>query len=55
MLEGRKRGTTLTQRMTNTTGSVQKLDMMKAPYEKKEKVIRAKMLPMALFGCETSP
>ena len=29
--------------------------MVKAPYEKKEKVVRAKMLPMGFYGCETAP
>ena len=34
---------------------MQKLNLTDAPYEKKEKVIRAKMLPVGLFGSETLP
>ena len=34
---------------------MKRLDYVKAPYEKKEKVIRGKLLPKGLFGCESTP
>ena len=50
-----KRGTTLTGRMMQTTSDVKRLDYIKAPYEKKEHVIRGTLLPKGLFGCESTP
>ena len=43
--KGRMRGTTLTKRMISAARATDRLGRMKAPYEKKTKVIRAKMLP----------
>ena len=53
--EHQKRGTTLTERLTQTTGDVKRLNYIRAPYDKKEKVIRGKLLPKGFFGCETAP
>ena len=54
-LQDRKRGTILSERMRLTAGEVKRFDYINAPYEKKEQVVRAKMVPKCLFGCETSP
>ena len=53
--EGKKKGTTLTTRMRETAASMKSLDHMNAPYDMKEQVIRAKMVPKGLYGCETAP
>ena len=52
---GKQVGTTLTSRMRETTKSVIRFGKMKAPYEKKAAVIRTKLLPKGLYGCETAP
>ena len=54
-IAGRKVATTLTNRMTDATPSITRLDMFKAPYEKKTAIIRAKLLPKGLYGCELGP
>ena len=41
--------------MVETTTSVVRLDMFKAPFAKKVAVIRAKLLPKGLYGCELGP
>ena len=51
---GKQVGTTLTSRMRETTKSVIRLGKMKAPYAKKAAVIRTKLLPKGLYGCETA-
>jgi hypothetical protein len=48
-------GTTLTARIRDTTKSVIRLGKTKAPYPRKAAVVRTKMLPKALYGCETAP
>lgn len=50
-----KVGTTLTQRMQHTTRSTERLNMRSAPYDRKEEIIRGKILPKALCGCELVP
>ena len=52
---GKQVGTTLTARIRGTTKSVIRIGKMKAPYSRKTAVIRTKMLPKALYGCETAP
>ena len=52
--QGRMRGTTLTSRMRTTTRATIRLGRIKAPYERKTEIIRAKMLPKGLYGCETT-
>ena len=51
----KKVGTTLTERMRQATKSTERLDMFNAPYDKKEAIIRTKMLPKGLYGCELAP
>ena len=41
--------------MIETTTSMVRLDMFKAPYAKKVAIIRAKLLPKGLYGCELGP
>ena len=48
-------GATLTERLKGATESTDKLNFFKAPYEKKEKIIRSKLIPKALFGFELAP
>ena len=50
-----KRGTTRSKRMRETADDGKRFNYINAPFEKKEKVVRAKMIPKGLFGCETSP
>ena len=54
-IAGRKVATTLTKRMTDTTTSMTRLDMFKASYEKKAAIIRGKLLPKGIYGCELGP
>ena len=51
----RRVGTTLTERMQKTTRAAERLDRWKAPYDKKAAVIRTKLLPKAIYGCECAP
>ena len=53
--KNRKVGTTLTERLWKTAGAAEKLRYIKALYERKAAVVRAKLLPMGLFGCEVAP
>ena len=48
-------GTTLTNRMRKMADGMKNLQMKKAPFKAKADLIRAKKLPMALYGCETAP
>ena len=48
-------GPTLTTKMRETTRSVIRLGKMKAPYARTAVVIRTKVLPKGLYGCETAP
>ena len=41
--------------MISATRATERLGRLKAPYEKKTKVIRVKMLPKGLYGCEMAP
>lgn len=52
-ISGRKVATTSTRSMAETTPSMNRLDMAKAPYEKE--VARGKLLPKGLYGCELGP
>ena len=54
-ISGRKVAPTLTRRMLETTAGIGRLDMFQAPYEKKAAIIRAKMPPKGLYGCELGP
>ena len=51
----RMRGATLTTRMTTTTRATERLGGVKAPYEKKTKVIGSKMHPKAVYWCQLAP
>ena len=51
----RMRGTTLTRRMMEATRSTERVGRIKAQYEKKTTIIRAKMLPKGLYGCKVAP
>ena len=48
-------GTTLSERLREAAESTDKLNFFRAPYEKKEKIIRSKLIPKGLFGCELGP
>ena len=48
-------GTTLTQRMIKMTTKTNALNMHKADYDKKAAIIRGKLIPAAIYGCETAP
>ena len=48
----RKNGTTLTERMRTATIQIERLDKFKTPFEKKAAIIRDKMNPKALYGCD---
>ena len=52
---GRLRGATLTKRMRAAMISTKRLGRIKAPYDKKTAIIRAKMIPKGLYGCESCP
>ena len=54
-LKGRRVGTTLTTRMQKTAKIVFRLGRTKAPYVAKTEVIRTKLNPKALYGCEHAP
>ena len=41
--------------MIQATGGAERLDRHRPPYEKKEKIVRAKILPKGLYGCELAP
>ena len=44
-LQSRGKGTTVSGRMRQTAGDTKRLDYVRAPYNKKEQVARAKMIP----------
>ena len=52
---GTMKGTTLSDRIRATANSVERLDRYSATYERKTAVVRGKMLPKELYGCEISP
>ena len=41
--------------MQNTTGCVETMGYIKTPYKHKQTVVRGKLLPMGLYGCEVAP
>ena len=45
----------MTERMRQTAREAERLCRVKAPYERKAEVLRVKMLPKAIFGCESTP
>ena len=51
----RKTGATFTKRLKKGRSFTEKVNLVKAPYHKKAAVVREKVLPMGLYGCETSP
>ena len=53
--QGRRAGTTLTGRMWATARSTERLSKHRGPCEKKVNIVRAKKLPMGLYGCEVAP
>ena len=50
-----KTGATLTNRIRRGVAYAKKLVYAKAPFFKKAVVLRGKVLPMSLYGCETCP
>ena len=46
---------TLARRIVETTTSLTRLDMFKAPSDKQIAIIRGKLLPKGLYGCELGP
>ena len=47
--------TTLSTRMRETTACTTRLDMFRAPSDKKAEIIRGKLLLKGLYGCELGP
>ena len=51
----RRYGTTLTSRMRKTAAATGRLGKMRTSYKSKAMIIRTKMIPKALYGCELPP
>ena len=48
-------GATLTRRMRTVRTATMRLGRMKAPYDKVAAIVRAKLIPKGLYGCESCP
>ena len=54
-LVNKKDGETLTDRMQKTAGSAEMMGYIKTTYQDNRTVIKGKILPMGLYGCEVAP
>ena len=54
-LVNKKDGKTLTDRMQKAAGCAEMMGYIKTTYQNKRTVIKGKILPMGLYGCEVAP